>query len=56
MYWLNRNIRLYRDLHIPTVDALPTRIIIDDSHQVESENTAIEFALNSHRHRGNQFE
>ena len=43
MRWLTkRNNRLYKDMHIPTVDELLTPIIIDDSEQVESENSAIE--------------
>ena len=42
MRWLKRNNRLYKDIHIPTVDELLTPIIIDDSEEVSSENSAIE--------------
>jgi hypothetical protein len=47
MHLMNQNNRLYRDLvatvlHILTVDELPPPIIIDNSQQVESENTEIE--------------
>ena len=40
--WLKRNNLVYREIRIPRVDELPTPIIIDDSEQVESANTAIE--------------
>ena len=40
--WLKRNNLVYREIRIPRVDELPTPIIIDDSEQVESGNTAIE--------------
>ena len=42
MRWLKRKNRLYKELHILTVDELPEPIIIDDSELVESENTLIE--------------
>jgi hypothetical protein len=42
MRWLKRNNCKYTNLHIPSVDELPTPIIIDESEEVESVNDVIE--------------
>jgi hypothetical protein len=42
MRWLKESNEVYKEIRIPRVDELPTPIIIDDSQQVESENSAIE--------------
>ena len=42
MKWLKQNNHLYKNLHIPSIDDLPTPIIIDDNRLMQSENTQIE--------------
>jgi hypothetical protein len=48
MHWLKRNNRLYKELHILTIEELPEPIIIDDSELVESENTFIELCFDEY--------
>ena len=45
MRWLKAHNHLYKDITIPSPDDLPTPLIIDDSEDVESENTNIESRL-----------